>query len=200
MNTTSQPADLVAALKRVAAALRDGGVAFALGGGLAAWARGGPPSEHDVDLLICESDAERACEVLAGAGYRVEIPPEGWLVKAFDGDILIDLIHHPSGLDIDEAFIERCEELSVSAVRMPVMRVDDLLVTKLLALTEHHLDFGRVLEVSRALREQVDWGDVRRRTEHSPFARAFFTLVRELGIVEEQMLGPITAVATRMPA
>jgi hypothetical protein len=34
------------------------------------------------------------------------------------------------------------------------------------------------------VREQVDWSDVRRRTEDSPYARAFFTLVEELGIVE----------------
>jgi hypothetical protein len=184
VGSAQQPSDLVGCLKRVAAALRDGGVPFALGGGLAAWARGGPPSEHDVDLLIHERHREQAHEVLAGAGYRTEIPPEGWLIKAFDGDILIDLIYRPSGLDIDEGYIERCEQLSVSAVTMPVMSVDDLVVTKLLALTEHHLDFGRVLEVARALREQVDWNDVRRRTEHSPFARAFFTLIRELGIVD----------------
>jgi hypothetical protein len=72
--------------------------------------------------------------------------------------------------------------LSVQAVWMLVMPVDDLLVSKLLSLTEHHLDFGRALEISRALREQIDWGDVRRRTEHSPFARAFLNLVVDLGI------------------
>ena len=67
---------------------------------------------------------------------------------------------------------------------MLVMPVDDLLVSKLLSLTEHHLDFGRALEISRALREQIDWSDVRRRTEHSPFARAFLKLVVDLGIVD----------------
>jgi len=34
------------------------------------------------------------------------------------------------------------------------------------------------------LREQIDWDEVRVRTEASPFARAFFTLVEELGVVE----------------
>lgn len=199
MTSTQQPTDLVDALKRVAAALRDGGIPFALGGGLAAWARGGPPSEHDVDLLILEQDAEPAHRVLEHAGYRVEVPPEGWLVKAFDGDILVDLIYRPSGLEIDPGYIDRCDVLSVSAVTMPVMSIDDLLVTKLLALTEHHLDFGRVLEVSRALREQVDWADVLRRTVHSPFARAFFTLVRELGIVEPDVLGAAVVGAVMEP-
>jgi hypothetical protein len=59
-----------------------------------------------------------------------------------------------------------------------------VLVTKLLALKEHEVDYDSVLEISRALREQVDWADVRRRTEHSPYAKAFFTLIEELGVLE----------------
>jgi hypothetical protein len=41
-----------------------------------------------------------------------------------------------------------------------------------------------VLELARSLREQIDWSFVRLRTGDSPFARAFFTLVEELGVVE----------------
>ena len=39
-------------MKRAAAALRDAEVPYILGGGLAAWARGGPPTEHDVDFFV----------------------------------------------------------------------------------------------------------------------------------------------------
>lgn len=179
-----QSEHVLASLKRVAAALRDAEIPFALGGGLAAWARGGPPSEKDVDLLIREQDCERAHEVLDAAGFRTEVPPEGWLVKAWDGEILIDLIHRPSGLVVDDALLATCDELSVHAVWMPVMRIDDLLTSKLLSLTEHHLDFGPALEITRALREQIDWVDVRRRTQSSPFARTFFALIHELGITD----------------
>ena len=41
-----------------------------------------------------------------------------------------------------------------------------------------------MLELARSLREQIDWDFVRSRTGDSPFARAFFTLVEELGVVE----------------
>jgi hypothetical protein len=67
-------------------------------------------------------------------------------------------------------------------VRMPVMRAEDVLVAKLLAMREHHLDYDRVLEIARTVREQIDWDDVRKRTDGSPFAKAFFTLVDELGV------------------
>jgi hypothetical protein len=41
-----------------------------------------------------------------------------------------------------------------------------------------------VLELARSLREQIDWAAVRKRTDSSPFARAFFTLIEELEIIE----------------
>ena len=59
----------------------------------------------------------------------------------------------------------------------------DVLVQKLLALTEQEPDFSSVLELARSLREQVDWEDVRKRTSDSAFAKAYFTLLEELGIV-----------------
>jgi hypothetical protein len=36
----------------------------------------------------------------------------------------------------------------------------------------------------RALREQVDWAEVRRRTGHSPFAEAFLLLCDRLGLTD----------------
>jgi hypothetical protein len=61
---------LLEAMKGAAAALRDHDVPFALAGGLAVYARGGPKTGHDVDFVIRESDAERALDVLAQAGLR----------------------------------------------------------------------------------------------------------------------------------
>ncbi len=67
---------------------------------------------------------------------------------------------------------------------MNVMSVEDVLVTKLLSMREHEVDYDGVLEVGRALREQVDWEAVRERTSDSPYARAFFYLAAELDILE----------------
>ena len=176
--------ELIASMKRAAAALRDAEVPYMLGGGLAAWARGGPPTEHDVDFFVREEDAERALAALEAAGMKPERPPEGWLLKAWDGQMLIDLIFNPSGGPIDDGYFERAEEIEVAAQSMPVASLEDVMTTKLLALNEQEPDLASVLELARSLREQIDWHVVRERTGHSPFARAFFTLVEELGVVE----------------
>ncbi len=177
---------LLAAMKRAGGALNDAGVPFVLGGGLACWARGAPKTEHDVDFLVKPEDAERAQQALAQAGLRTERPPEGWLLKAYDGAVLIDLIFDPQDGPIDNGTFDRAEELEVHAMRMKVAALEDVLVQKLLALKEQEPDFSSVLELARALREQVDWEEVRERTRESPFAKAYFTLLDELEIVPTQ--------------
>jgi Nucleotidyl transferase of unknown function (DUF2204) len=175
---------LVETARKAGAALRDADVPYALGGGLAAWARGGPETEHDVDLVLKPEDAERALAALEEAGFRPERPLEDWLLKAYDGDVLVDLIFSPASGPVDDEVLGRAEELEVLALPMPVAALEDVMVTKLLALTEQEPDFGGCLEIARSLREQIDWDDVRDRTAGAPFAAAFFTLVEELGVVE----------------
>jgi hypothetical protein len=175
-------AELTDSLKRAAAALQEQSIPFLLGGGLGCWARGGPPSSNDIDLMLKREDAERAQEALAEAGMRPENPPEHWLLKAWDGDILIDLIFEPSGMRIDDEVIARGEELSVMAMHMRVMDLDDILITKLMALDEHSADYGDLILITRSLREQIDWGRIREATSSSPFARAFFALADGLEI------------------
>jgi hypothetical protein len=182
--------ELVACLKKAAGALREAGIPFMLGGGLASAARGGPETEHDVDLFLRREDADRALAVLEQTGFDPERPPEGWLYKAWEGDVFIDLIFTTSAGDIGNEHFERAEELEVYAVPMLVQAPEDLLVMKLLALDEMDLDLKSCLQIARALREQIDWDDVRERTLGSPYAQAFFTLVEELGIVSEEELLP----------
>jgi hypothetical protein len=178
-------ADIEHALKRAAAALREADVPFLLGGSLASWARGGPETRHDLDLIIKPENAERALQTLEEAGMRPERPPEDWLLKAWDGDTLVDLIYCPKGLPVDDDLIARGEELSVLGMDIRVMALEDVMATKLLALTEHSLRYESLLQIARALREQIDWPAVDARTRESPFARAFFVLLDGLDIVPE---------------
>jgi hypothetical protein len=181
--------ELIAAMKKGAGVLQEADVPFILGGGLACWARGGPKTEHDVDFMIREEDVEHAVQAFEGAGYDTEKPPEGWLWKAWIDGCLVDLIFHPSGGPITQETIARAEVMEVVALRIPVATLEDVMSQKLLALTEQEPDYSSVLEIARALREQIDWAEVRRRTDDSPVAKAFFTLVEELGVVDRADVG-----------
>jgi predicted nucleotidyltransferase len=176
--------EILDAMKKVAATLRDHEIDFALAGGLAVYARGGAETEHDVDLLLRKRDADAALELLGEKGFKCEHPPEGWLYKVYDdGGAMIDLIFAPNNEPeaVDE-ILGRADELEVYAIRMKVLSVTDVLASKLLALKEHEVDYEGVLEIARSVREQVDWQLLRERTDGSPYAKAFFTLAEELGL------------------
>jgi hypothetical protein len=202
---TSQPdaevpfATIEASLKKAVAALREAEVPFLLGGSLAVWARGGPETRHDLDLVIKPEDADRALAVLADAGMRPEKPPEEWLHKAWDGDVLIDVIYGPRGLEVDDELIGRGEFLHVLGITIPVMAIEDVMATKLLALHEQELDLTSVLRIARSVREQIDWRILRERTRNSPYAAGFFTICEELGVVPEAHLAPAADVRLLTP-
>jgi hypothetical protein len=175
-------ADIRETLRRCAALLRDADVPYALGGSVAAWARGGPQTCRDLDFVLLASDAPRAQAALAQAGLRPERPPEDWLVKAWDGEVLVDLIFQLSGVDIPAA-LERAEVLAVAAIDMPVLQLEDVLTAKLLSFDDHYLDFTGPLQIVRALREQIDWNRLAAATAPSPYARAFLTLAEQLELI-----------------
>ena len=169
-------------LKRTAVALKEGGVPFALCGGYAAWVRGAPEPDHDADFLVPSAEAERAVKVLHDAGLQVEDPAEDWLTKVVQGNSFVDVLWRTCGHPVESDLIERAEDRPVLSVHMPVLAATDILVTKLMALDEHYCDFSRLLPVARALREQIDWPQLRREVEGNPYARAFLFLLDELDI------------------
>src|SRR5436853_7198164 len=129
-------------MKSAAGILQHAEIPFVLGGGLSAWARGGPKSEHDVDLLLRPKDAEAALAAFDAAGWRTERPPEGWLYKAWhENDALVDLIFNPASGPISDEIIDRSPEAEVMALRIRVSTLEDVMAAKLLAMTEQEPDF-----------------------------------------------------------
>ena len=183
--------ELIDAMQDAVGVLQRADIPFVLGGGLSAWARGGPRSEHDVDFLVRPGDVDTALAAFEDEGWETARPPEGWLVKTWHPNgALVDLIHNPASGPITDEQIERAPLAEVMAVRVHVSTLEDVMVAKLMAITEQEPDFGAVLEWARALREQIDWSEVEARTEASPFARAFFTLVTALGVISEEEARP----------
>ncbi|NYI77473.1 nucleotidyltransferase family protein [Nocardioides panzhihuensis] len=169
-------------LKRVGATLKAAEIPFALAGGYAVWTRGGPESTHDVDFVLPRSLAEKAVQVLLENGMDAVAAPEDWLVKVGRDTVVVDLIHRlPTG-PVDEDLLGRCDELPVDSVTMPVMSATDLIVSRMLALSEHACDLSPILGCGRALREQIDWRLVRQEAKRSPFAQSAVGLLDALDI------------------
>jgi hypothetical protein len=166
----------------VVSALRSADVPFALAGGSAVYARGGPPTTHDVDVLVCEQDADDAVKALVEAGMRAEDPPEDWLTKVYCGEWLVDIIFRPNERPVTPETLATAEDMRLDAISAPVMPATALMVDKLLVLGPHRCDLAELLPVARALREQVDWDEVREQTSSSPYAEAFLVLLDRLDI------------------
>jgi hypothetical protein len=176
-------ADLLETVKKAAVELKRAQLPFALCGGWAVYARGGPRSEHDADFALLERDVPKGLDALTAAGFEPDADaPEDWLVKVWDRGNLVDLIFRLSGEPVSEEILDRAELLEVGSVQMPTLSATDLVVTKLLTFRDHYADFGSALPMVRALREQVDWAQVRQRTARSPFAEAFLLLADRLGL------------------
>jgi hypothetical protein len=183
---------LAGTMKRVAAALKQSEIPFALGGSFAVYAHGGHSSDHDVDFLIREQDKDRALDELAKVGFEVEQPPEDWLVKVYDEGRMVDLIYRPVETAVTDATLRDTDLLAVEAITMPVISATRLMIHKLLSYTQHHCDFATGLPVARSLREQIDWGRVRSETAASPYAEAFLVLLDRLDVVPLPVSHPMS--------
>ena len=122
--------ELIEAMKEAAGILRECEIPFVLGGGLSAWARGGPKTEHDVDFLLKPTDAESALAAFDRAGWKTSRPPEGWLYKAWHGNgALVDLIFNPASGPITDEIIDRAPVGEVMALRVKVSTLEDVMVS-----------------------------------------------------------------------
>ncbi|MFD8497036.1 hypothetical protein [Amycolatopsis sp. NPDC059657] len=171
-------------LTRVVTAVNATGVRFAVAGGCAVYARGGPASDHDVDLFLKKEDLSVVSDALVAAGMRAVEPPEDWLSKVYDGDRLVDLIFQPNYRPVTDEMLDRASLMRIGPTAAPVLAGTDLLVDKVLVLGPHRCDFTPLLRIARDLREQVDWRRVAEETAESPYAASFLSLLEALAVIE----------------
>ncbi|UGT91736.1 hypothetical protein [Mycobacterium ostraviense] len=170
------------ALRHAASALKKNGPRFALAGSYALWAYGAPEPSHDVDLVVAEADVAAAAATLADAGFCVERPPEDWLLKARNGEWMVDVLHRVNGEPVGQADLDGAEERVVLAISMPVLPPTTVFTQKLRAMTEHHCNFADLIPAARAVREQLDWDHLEKATDDNDFAAAFLMLAGRLGL------------------
>ncbi|WP_426361736.1 nucleotidyltransferase family protein [Streptomyces sp. E-08] len=170
--------------KEVGAVLKASGRPFALVGSVAAYAHGIPVRlQHDTDFALLREDADVVAQSLREHGVRIVDPPEDWLVKARAGGEEIDLIFSLAGRPVTSELLARAQTLPVDSVHMPVLAPTDLMTCSLLALSEHHCDFGPLLPMARGLRERIEWERVREDLAGAPMGEAFLWLLELLDVL-----------------
>lgn len=172
-------------LRHAAAALKRDGPDFALAGSYALWVYGGPEPVHDVDFVVAESERDVAAGALRAAGFQLLPCPEDWLFKICRDtapDVVVDVLFRINRVPVTTMAMQRSEIRDVLAIPMPVLTPTCVLTHKLRAFDEHNCDFGALLPGVRAVRESVDWAQLRAETTDSPFATAFLALCGGLGI------------------
>ncbi|MEU6773683.1 hypothetical protein [Streptomyces sp. NPDC046759] len=178
---------ILEAAKEIGALLKRAGHPFALAGSVAVYAHGGSRYlQHDADFCVLPDDAEAVAATLREAGLPVHTPPEDWLLKTTcrgqNVDIIFSLAHQPVSKDM----LARAHVLPVDSVLMPVLCPTDLIRSLISAFSEHYCDFGAVLPVARAVREKVDWDEVRAACGDQPMPAAFLFLLERLNVIDPQ--------------
>ena len=169
-------------LRRVCSTLKQGQIPFAVAGGNALWVHGARESDHDVDVVVADSQVEDAVRCLDRAGFLIERPPEDWLFKAWWGPAMVDVIHRLHTGPVDERVLARAQDHEMLGVRVPVLPAQDVIMEKLLTLREQYCDLSGLFGVVRGVREQLDWAALAQGAGHNELAFAFLVAAERLGI------------------
>ena len=129
---------LLATLEALGRAARCGRPVHARRGPRRVGARG-PESDHDLDLMVKPEDAEQALATLAAIGLRPGEAARGLALQGLRRGRRDGGHHLRAGRRRDRRTkcFAHADELEVEAQPMLVMSLDDVLVTKLLALDEN---------------------------------------------------------------
>lgn len=155
-------------LKETVETLHKGRVPFALIGGIAVSSFGRPRWTHDIDVLIRPHDADRALNLLKQRGFRTERTDPSWLFKAFNRDVMVDLIFYcTGGFYFEPEMMERAVWRELFGSRMPVLAPEDLLLLKAAVHDEigprHWHDALGILA-----RTRLDWDYLLHRSQRAP--------------------------------
>lgn len=121
----------------VVAALEAAEIPYVLIGGAASAIRGRPRVSDDLDILVKQTDADRALGILAEAGFETEKTNPQWIYKATRGDVTVDLMFWLAGdAYCDDEMLAHATREQYGDVRVNVAAAEDLIVVKLLAHDE----------------------------------------------------------------
>ena len=123
---------------------------------------GAPEPEHDVDFVVAE-ERRRAAVSRWRRRVRGRAAAGGLAVQGIPATVRWSTSCTGSAASRSaRTLIGDAEEMDLLGIRMPVLRRPTVMIAKLRSLSEQYCDFGALLPVFRAVREQLDWRASRR--------------------------------------
>ena len=116
----------------------------------------------DLDVFLRPRDVEQALAAFAKAGYETEIREPHWLSKAWSRPYFVDLIFGMANGNVrfDRSFVTAAEEIDVAGERAPLIRLEELIVSKVYIAVRDRFDGGDVAHLIRASKGKIDWARV----------------------------------------
>jgi hypothetical protein len=160
--TGTEPPSYARALE----ALGDSGVPFLVGGAVAVAAYCGiRRNTKDLDLFVCERDANRTLDVLAKVGFRTEARFPHWLFKAYAEEHFVDVIFNAGNgeVPVDAEWFEYAVPAVVFGVPVAVCPVEETIWSKGFVMERERFDGADVAHLLLARASTLDWHRLLRR-------------------------------------
>lgn len=166
--------------------LKEAGVPYMVGGGVAIWAYGRRRATKDIDLFIPPKMPYVALDALGKRGFFTRDSDAGWLYKAYKQEILIDIIVWTTGnIRVDDETFGRLRQVAIDGYPFAIMGPEDLLFRKILSHREERRDWYDGLSMLEQTTEALDWDYFMRRVTppHARRALSFLLYAQsELGV------------------
>ncbi|HWG84401.1 MAG TPA: nucleotidyltransferase family protein [Deinococcales bacterium] len=146
--------------RRTIRLLRDGGLDFLLGGAYAFAVHAGIERHtKDLDVMVRPQDAERALEIMAGAGYETRIVFPHWLGKAYCGDDFVDVIYSSgNGVGtIDDRWFRHARDAEMWGEPVRLVPPEEMIWHKAFVQERERFDGADINHLLRAQADRIDW-------------------------------------------
>lgn len=122
----------------------------------------------DLDIFLRRSDLQKATEIFADAGYRIEHTHPHWLAKAFaqpPTDAFIDFIFRAaSGIwEVDDEWLARVTPGPVVGRTAPLCAPEELIWSKAMVMERNRFDGADIAHVLHFKASEIDWDRLLRR-------------------------------------
>jgi len=146
--------------------LNQSGIPYVLSGAFALHAYTGLwRNTKDLDVFIRPQDVDKALAAFSKAGYQTEILEAHWLSKAHRPPYFIDLIFGMANgrVEFDDDFVHSDQSIDVAGEPARLLRLEELIVSKLYIAVRDRFDGGDVAHLIRSAEGKLDWGRIVKR-------------------------------------